>query len=869
MSRAAAAVIAATLLAAVVAVAALPGRAAGQGDPAPLGPNDIRIYRDAYGIPHIEAGSTEALAYGTGFALLQDRPFLTLAIRLVAQGRSTELLGEQALPADLAMRRDFYDRADVQRQYEALPASVRSELEAYSAGINDAMKQVMADPERRPALFDALGYEPEPWTPTDSVSVTMLFTYAIFAGEGGAGQLRNAVLLNDLQRRFGRRGGRRMWEDLVFRNDPRAPSVVAASEGPRVPRAIARERAGREQLELVRKLAPAFERTARTRVAEGRVLDQVLKKLPLPKIGSYGVAVGGSLSASGGGMLIGSPQAGLNSPPVFWQLGQRAPGRDCAGFTVPGLGPWTGVGWCQGHAWTLVAGNAGEQVDHYVETIDPNAPRRYRYRGAWRDMEIRRETFKLNRCVPPVCSSPSPARTEVVEIEQTVHGPVVARDRAQGIAITQRRAQRGRWAQSLEAVAGWNSARDYREFSAATARATGTYNLLYADASGRIAYRFTGMQPTRARGIDRRLPSPGDGRFEWPRMLRYAEMPHVVSPRKGLLAVNQGIEAKPAAWWPNASGITIGQAQRTALNRGLLAVRAREAGGKLDPAALERAYPELLERRDWITSIFAPALRRALRPSRDERLRTALALLDEWERDGFARVDRDGDGRYDHPALTIFGADDFNLPSAQYPRHLWTGLFQRVFADELGAQPQADTDRGTFQAPGFFLAQQSRLKRVLDGRRGGLSRDWADDVRTKRRERIDDHVRASVLEAMDRLEREFGSPDPRTWLRPVPRTPFVPFGVSAPGPVTGFDHGTYSQLVDPRAGVGRYILPPGNVEVSGSAELAAAALGQFPPHADDQRAIYERYGFIDMLRSLEAHRAAATSVTELRYPSAG
>src|SRR5439155_16803608 len=142
---------------------------------------------------------------------------------------------------------------------------------------------------------------------------------------------------------------------------------------------------------------------------------------------------------------------------------------------------------------------------------------------------------------------------------------------------------------------------------------------LYADAAGHIMYRFTGIQPVRARGFDRRLPSPGTGEAEWRGFLRGRAMPHVTDPKRGLLSSNQGIESKPAPWWPNSSDIAVGQASRVKANR-----RRIGRAGALDPAGLQAVNPDLIERRDPITPIFARHLRAALNKTDNGRLREAL-----------------------------------------------------------------------------------------------------------------------------------------------------------------------------------------------------------------------------------------------------
>jgi len=816
----------------------------------------ITIYRDRHGVPHIEAGSTDALAYGTGYELAKERPFLSVGIRLFAQGRISELEGKDVLPADETVRRDFYDRADVARQYALLPAAIKRQLQAFSDGFNKGMQEVMLDPQRRPLIFDALGYSPEPWKPTDSVSVVMLFTYVEFAGEGGAGQLGNAALLGHLTKRFGARRGLAIWNDLLFKNDPSAPTV-GGGQANRAPRSILRERLpGRAQRRLAVRYTSSLTRVAREREAQATALRDIVTRLPLPRIGSYGAAISGRRTRSGGALLLGSPQAGQSAPSIFWQLGQHAPGIDCTGFTVPGLGPWTGIGWCNDHAWTLIAGNIGEQVDNYIERIDPKHPQLYRYRGRWRRMTVRSETFKVAKCAPPICKEVAPPSTEHVQFDYTVHGPVVVRDNAHGIAITQRRAQRGIWARSIRGVAAWNGSNGLTAFNRAVDWSTGSYNLLYGDTAGHVMYRFTGVQPIRAPGIDRRLPSPGTGGAEWRGLLSGGRMPRVLDPRSGVLSANQGIETKPAPWWPNSSSVGVGQASRVAQNRRLLL-----AHRPLDVAALKSLNPLLIERRDPITSIFAGTIRRALAHTHDARLRTARRLFDRWAAAGYPRVDANHDGHFDSPALEVFGADDTSysdLPDDAYPRTLWHQLLQRVFGDELAGADQ----------PGTWLAKLSALKLALRHRIGhrGLARNYLNDIRTGRRERAGALIRASLRKALNVLRAKFHTANMSKWLGPVPDHSWPALGVVGPNQgFTTFDHGTYSQIVDPRAGVGLYVLPPGNYEVDGTPETTQAEAGHYPPHFIDQIGLYQNYDYLTMPHTQAQYRANPESVAHLIY----
>ena len=213
-------------------------------------------------------------------------------------------------------------------------------------------------------------------------------------------------------------------------------------------------------------------------------------------------------------------------------------------------------------------------------------------------------------------------------------------------------------------------------------------------------------------------------------MMPQSTMPRIENPKSGVLVANQGVESKPAYWWPNAAGILVGQANRVGGNRRMI-----RRAGELDVAELEKLNPKLLERADVITPVFKGHLRRARARSREPRLRAAWKLWREWRRSGYARVDSDGDGFYDHPAVVIFGGDHFDLRGEDYPRAFWEQLDNGVFADELGATSALE-ERGPFSAPGGGYSRLSRLKLALDGPKRAsvnLTRNYVDDMRTKRR----------------------------------------------------------------------------------------------------------------------------------------
>ena len=71
---------------------------------------DVKIVRDAYGVPAVTAPTDDALWWGAGYAVAQDRLFQLELFRRATTGRLAEILGAGYLDDDLIARRDYYTR---------------------------------------------------------------------------------------------------------------------------------------------------------------------------------------------------------------------------------------------------------------------------------------------------------------------------------------------------------------------------------------------------------------------------------------------------------------------------------------------------------------------------------------------------------------------------------------------------------------------------------------------------------------------------------------------------------------------------------------------------------------------------------------
>ena len=96
---------------------------------------EIRIERDADGVPLIVARDDEDAAFGLGFVHAQDRLFQMELQRRYGAGRLAEIFGTEALATDRQMRvLGLYHAA--QAEIPFLSMEVRRGLEAYAAGVN-------------------------------------------------------------------------------------------------------------------------------------------------------------------------------------------------------------------------------------------------------------------------------------------------------------------------------------------------------------------------------------------------------------------------------------------------------------------------------------------------------------------------------------------------------------------------------------------------------------------------------------------------------------------------------------------------------------------------------------------------------------
>ncbi len=831
------------------------------------------VYRDSFGVPHIDAPSQNALAYAMGFSLAEDRPFQLDVYRRAGQGRLTEILGagEDAdndgtgdfLQEDILMRQEFFERSRIQAEIDDWDPDLRGLWDAYANGITAGWAAVIADPTRSPVEFAALGYEPEPWTMIDSAAVALLFTSVDNGGWGGGGELENAVFLGQLKDRFPAAEAGAIsaeadgiWDDTLWINDPDATPVIPDSDAPPAPSILTSPPGTPPPSQLAFLDLPLpMAMTQSQDALLGRVMDDAA----LPKLGSYGVAIGPSQSASGNAMLLGAPQSGIAAPPLVWEVGMHAPGIDCAGAAVPGAGPFLVNGTCSHHAWTIVAGSAGDQVDVVIEQLS-DVDNFYIYDDDARPFVRRTEQFLVRNTNPTSPTVPE-FTTEEREFQRSLHGTVFSTDPDNDVAYVRKRAQEGHVLDNLASLFHLTEAQTIDEANDAIQEASWSVHIPYADTEGNIAYWFSGRNQLHAAGLDLRLPTPGHSSdFEWQEGL--IPNPHVRNPSQGFLVANQGWDSKPVSWWSSSDEWRIGRLERRGVTEDI--VRSLADADELDTVSF--AEMKVVNRlaccdTDPLVGFLVDAMSEAVEmrstpttPAQDRR-EEALGLLHDWAESGFARVDVDGigngDGFYDAPGLAIWAADD--MPSDVYggtlkPGPVWDRIYPLVF-DELAGRPSIGTSQEQL-APLERWLRHARAREPFTGLTP--SRKYFDNISTTETVETWDELLVTALDEGLNVLDPTGTGD----LSSLPKLPVNTIEVRALGAlavrdVNGFDHSSYNFISEIGTCNALSILPPGQGAPVSAADLLRyesdtsdpKANSAYPAHYIDQLEMYEQWKF--------------------------
>lgn len=583
---------------------------------------DVTIYRDKMGVPHVYGETAEAIYYGAAYAMAQDRMAEGELYMRGALGRMAEIMGSDLVEADKEARLRTSTPVEIEAQFKALSAEHQNILKAMYSGWHAYVRETRADPSKVPYEYQEWGILPTEWTLWEFLDVMGGLQRGYGSGGGGR-ELTNLAFYRDLEKKFGAEKAKVIFDDVLPLNDPDAIPIVPDGERENI-LTVHTANADIQRLQMAQPLRSS---TSADRVASESALRASRDLAGMSRSASRSFLVGASKSADGKPMML---HATADGPDVHIS----GAGFNVAGFVLPPICPII-MGRTDTNAFNFTTGES-DLVDIYAEKLNPQNKRQYWYNGAWRDMIVRSEVIKVKGAAPVT-----------VEIERTIHGPVISREDESDVAYSEKNAVSGYELAGLAGMIELNRATDLESYKRAAQAITYNFNINYAGTDGHIALYHSGRLPVRPAGVDPRLPVPGTGEYEWSGMLRPEQHVFVVDPEQGFIhAWNNKVTSDSYYGDTSRYGKTfrnwLGDAYAKSKSKMTLDDM-REVHRRMGSSA--GAYDLTVT----TPTNFTPYLRAAV--SGDATLTAVVDAMENWNA---IYEDLNGDGKYDSPGLTIY-----------------------------------------------------------------------------------------------------------------------------------------------------------------------------------------------------------------------
>ncbi len=479
----------------------------------------VTVERDNQGVPHIRAASVDDLVVAQGYITAQDRLWQMETLRRHAAGTLAEILGSALIPHDRAQR-TMQIRVAADRAIAVLPPDQLHWLTLYASGVNASIEAQRA---HLPLEFRILRYEPDPWTPRDTILVALAMFQDLtnsFPDELDREALSArlpATLLADLYPVGS-------WRD----HPPAQPTIdltAPQKDIPDIP--LDESQSSLTTPPHIQDLLAAHQILAPVSACDGC------------KAGSGNWVVSGAHTASGKPLLSNDMHLNHGVPGTWYQADLEAPTPTgefhVSGVSLPGS-PFIIVGHNAHIAWGFT--NLGATVqDLEIEHLrgTGNTAEFQTPAGAWQPVLHQQEVIHVKG-----------GEDVVLDVLATQHGnqitPIIS-----GIYPSEKRTLSLTWtiydpANLNQPFFAVNSATGWPDLHAAFANWGGpSQNLVFADDQGHIGYHAIGRVPIRGSLTQPSPISPVptdalDTTQQWAGYIPFDQLPQAFDPPNGILA---------------------------------------------------------------------------------------------------------------------------------------------------------------------------------------------------------------------------------------------------------------------------------------------------------------------------------------------
>jgi penicillin G amidase len=440
---------------------------------------NIDIWRDKNGIPHVEADNLRDLYWGQGYVHGIDRGLQLLLMRILGQGRVCELLDD----SDASLAIDIFFRkmnwcGHVKDAARSLPENTQKLVASYAQGVSTALSQ------KAPWELKLLGYKPEPWRMEDVITLSRMVGY---------------LTLSQSQAEI---------ERLLMEMIQADVSMEHLEE-------LFPGHLGDLDRDLLKKVS----------IQERLVPLDVLWQTAAPRMmASNNWVISGTKTSSGKPILSNDPHLEVNRLPNIWcETVLKVKDRFALGATMPGF-PGILIGRTKNVAWGATYAFI-DAIDSWVEKCKDG--HYYRQENdQWIPFSQRREIILRKK-------NPS---HKIVFFEND-HGVLDGDPETEGYYLTTRWSADRSGAVSMDRILHMWHVDTVQEAMDTLGRQESAWSFVFADTRGDIGFQMSGLAPIRREGVSGLIPLPGwDKANDWQGFVHHQDLPRVFNPEQGFFA---------------------------------------------------------------------------------------------------------------------------------------------------------------------------------------------------------------------------------------------------------------------------------------------------------------------------------------------
>ena len=447
----------------------------------------VEVYTDSYGVPHIFAENEQDLFFTAGYLSARERLFQLSTVALAVKGELGAVFGNDLLKTDIYLR-TWRIHSMGRKMVANMDPKNRQIFKNFCDGINYHIDEANKD---LPIEFKILGFKPSYWDPS------IVAGYARMMAHEMQGSWKAEVIFGAINNYFGKDKLLEIIPDLKLDHPTIASTPI---EG--------------------------MEQTLSTILNIENNLRSILGD-PSADIGSNSWVVSGAKTKTGLPFLANDPHLAFSQPSRWYEIHLNGGRFNVSGLCLAGI-PLPVIGQNERTAWGFT-NTMVDDVDFFVEKINPANKNEYRHGDSWREILTEKELIPLKG-----------GGDTTIFIRSTHHGPIISdihpllKDENKAISL----AWTGHWITSeMDAWVNLNNMSNWEDFTEGV-KSFGVpgQNIIYADIDGNIGWRPAVYIPIRREGFSM-IPKQGDNPlFDWKGMVPFEEMPFLYNPERGFIS---------------------------------------------------------------------------------------------------------------------------------------------------------------------------------------------------------------------------------------------------------------------------------------------------------------------------------------------